>query len=391
MVSLRVFGNGSVQVANITPNYQQTTTTTMPPIIDPQQMEQERILARERVKQNHLNFIREQLMQILLAGRTPPVANVTASSLNADVVQIKQVMEQNNGSPTPKMPIFDQTNIDRNDNNVRSSSSSSSSLSSSSSEVYAQRLQSFYPTCDMTILDILQNNDDEQQQKKNENEKMEMKLYFDLIIPKLPDSRTHITVMWAKLRLFVFDGPCGRRVKNDNGDYSDMMLSNCETNKLIISLYQYVPPLKRNCHANIRLVDRRIIPGFYRGHIDFNVQSVINDWQNQLPNYGLMIRVNDSVSNRISPFRFIHQMNCSDTVLPIPNLAELYGKNIMTNPNKTSDSLFTNNNNNHHRRLYYPTLDLMTMEVAKDDTQDTQIMSPSSMINNMTTNEQSID
>lgn len=62
----------------------------------------------------------------------------------------------------------------------------------------------------------------------------------------------------------------------------------------------------------------------------------------------------------------------------------------MTNPNKTSDSLFTNNNN-HHRRLYYPTLDLMTMEVAKDDTQDTQIMSPSSMINNMTTNEQSID
>lgn len=79
-----------------------------------------------------------------------------------------------------------------------------------------------------------------------------------------------------------------------------------------------------------------------------------------------------------------------DTVLPIPNLAELYGKNIMTNPNKTSDSLFTNNNN-HHRRLYYPTLDLMTMEVAKDDTQDTQIMSPSSMINNMTTNEQSID
>lgn len=48
MVSLRVFGNGSVQVANITPNYQQTTTTTMPPIIDTQQMEQERILARER-------------------------------------------------------------------------------------------------------------------------------------------------------------------------------------------------------------------------------------------------------------------------------------------------------------------------------------------------------
>ena len=35
----------------------------------------------------------------------------------------------------------------------------------------------------------------------------------------------------------------------DNGDYSDMMLSNCETNKLIISLYQYVPPLKRNCHG----------------------------------------------------------------------------------------------------------------------------------------------
>ncbi|OTF70908.1 hypothetical protein BLA29_010081, partial [Euroglyphus maynei] len=176
MVSLQVFGNGSVQVANITPNY---ITTSMPSIIDTQQMEQERILARERVKQNHLNFIREQLMQILLAGRTPPAANnVTVSSLNADVVKIKQVVE--NGPPTPKMPTFDRANIIDNIN-VRSSSSSSSS---SSSEVYAQRLQSFYPICNMTILDVSQNNNDEQ---------MEMKLYFDPIIPKLPNTRTHVT------------------------------------------------------------------------------------------------------------------------------------------------------------------------------------------------------
>ncbi|OTF70830.1 hypothetical protein BLA29_008556 [Euroglyphus maynei] len=129
--------------------------------------------------------------------------------------------------------------------------------------------------------------------------------------------------------------------------------------------------------ANVRLVDIRTIPGFYRGHIDFNVQSVINDWQNQLPNYGLMIRLEDTLNNLISPSRFIHQMNCSDTVSPIPNIAELYGKNIM-NLNKTLDSF----KNNH--RLRYPTLDLMTMEVAKDE-QDTQIISPS-MINNVTNN-----
>ena len=149
---------------------------------------------QNRVKQNHLNFIREQLMQILLAGRTPPTPNnVTVSSLNVDanVVQIKKVVE--NGHP----PITSSSSSSSlltpiNPTNVRSSSSSLS-------EIYAQRLQSFYPTCNTNSGYSV--NTDQQQQ-------MEMKLYFDLNIPKLPDKRTHITIMWAKLRLFMMKGPC---------------------------------------------------------------------------------------------------------------------------------------------------------------------------------------
>nr|XP_027203167.1 uncharacterized protein LOC113797052 [Dermatophagoides pteronyssinus] len=355
-------------------------TTSSSNIIDTNQqhqqqqlIEQERILARERVKQNHLNFIREQLMQILLAGRTPPTPNnVTVSSLNVDanVVQIKKVVENGN-PPIPSSSSSLLTPITSiNPTNVRSSSSSLS-------EIYAQRLQSFYPTCN-TNAGYSVNIDHQQQQRQ-----MEMKLYFDLNIPKLPDKRTHITIMWAKLRLFMMKGPCYHL--NDNNDES---LSKCNEadNKIIISLYQLIPrpssslsSLKHN--DNVRFIDRQTISGSYRGHIDFNVQNVINvDWQNQSSNYGFLIRMENGLNNQISPFRFIQQMNCSDNVSPIPNLAELYGKNIINLNQTFNNSLQLQQQDNH--RFNYPTLDLMTMEMAKDEHNDdiTQIMSPS-MIN----------
>ena len=105
-----------------------------------------------------------------------------------------------------------------------------------------------------------------------------------------------------------------------NIDNNDESLSKCNEadNKIIISLYQLISQpsssslssLKHN--DNVRFIDRQTISGSYRGHIDFNVQYVINvDWQNQSFNYGFMIRMENGLNNQISPFRFIQQMNCS--------------------------------------------------------------------------------
>lgn len=68
-------------------------------------------------------------------------------------------------------------------------------------EIYAQRLQSFYPSCgipNFTLPSVW----------KSPNQR-EMRLYFDLNIPRLTNSvrRSHTTIMWAKLRLFVTAGP----------------------------------------------------------------------------------------------------------------------------------------------------------------------------------------
>lgn len=105
-----------------------------------------------------------------------------------------------------------------------------------------------------------------------------------------------------------------------NIDNNDESLSKCNEadNKIIISLYQLISQpsssslssLKHN--DNVRFIDRQTISGSYRGHIDFNVQNVINvDWQNQSFNYGFMIRMENGLNNQISPFRFVQQMNCS--------------------------------------------------------------------------------
>lgn len=64
-------------------------------------------------------------------------------------------------------------------------------------------------------------------------------------------------------------------------------------------------------------MDRRIISASFRGHLEFNIQSVINDWQNPLNNYGLMIRIEDRFNTPLMPSNFIYQMNCSGKIFNV--------------------------------------------------------------------------
>lgn len=61
-----------------------------------------------------------------------------------------------------------------------------------------------------------------------------------------------------------------------------------------------------------RMLDSRTVPVSYQGNIEFNMQSVINYWQNmQHRNYGLMVLVEDAFGNPLPPTMYIKQMNCS--------------------------------------------------------------------------------
>ena len=78
-------------------------------------------------------------------------------------------------------------------------------------EIYARRLQSFYPSCGIPSFTL-------PSVWKSPNQR-EMRLYFDLNIPRLTNiaRRSHTTIMWAKLRLFVTAGPGCRQQPSATG------------------------------------------------------------------------------------------------------------------------------------------------------------------------------
>lgn len=251
LVSLQVFRNGSVRMA------EEVEESTSLPVNNSQKLENQ-IRTRERIKQERLLNIQAQILQRLgLVGRIPAsIVNVTASSLN-DEAGKKLIDVVKNGPPPTAKTFLDDMNSD--DLNSGTGVTNTGDNEMPTSEIYAQRLQSFYPSCripNYTDVELWNSAKDQQ-----------MKLYFDLTIPKSTNLRTHITIMWAKLRLFMFArANCVRKQfgtetgKNwnqfrhclenffgplDTSTYVDMMI-HCESSTITISLYQYMRPLKQN-------------------------------------------------------------------------------------------------------------------------------------------------
>ena len=62
----------------------------------------------------------------------------------------------------------------------------------------------------------------------------------------------------------------------------------------------------------LRILDSRTIPASFQGSIDFNMQPVINYWQNMPDsNYGMLVKVEDKQGNSLQPKMYLQQMNCS--------------------------------------------------------------------------------
>ncbi|CAG2121597.1 unnamed protein product, partial [Medioppia subpectinata] len=145
----------------------------------------------------------------------------------------------------------------------------------SSSEIFAQRLQSFYPSCSVP------NHTDPI--RWNQMADNEMKLYYDITFPRSVDSRNVVTAVSAKLRLFKFNDPPNERITANNNmgnTVSDRVYQMSSQEGLTVSLYQYMRPLRPNRREKKRLLDSRTVAWNKRGYIEFNIINAINYWQN---------------------------------------------------------------------------------------------------------------
>ena len=189
-------------------------------------------IAMSRQKEDRIKFVQQDILR-KLGMVTPPTvnANITAPSLNGEAAQ-KLIEAVVRAPPPTKSSLFINGLLVENGNGNPNSINEQTTTSNSpmgvgvtdvnefaTSEIYAQRLQSFYPSCgipNFTIPSVW----------KHPNQR-EMRLFFDLNIPKSSDSTrpTHVTIMWAKLRLYVSAGPgCRNNELNAN---SGMNHSNC--------------------------------------------------------------------------------------------------------------------------------------------------------------------
>lgn len=108
-----------------------------------------------------------------------------------------------------------------------------------SSEIFAERLQSFYPSCNAP-------NHTDQNLWKNSRD-ADMRLFFDITFPKSSESQTELSVVSAKVRLYKINDPV---VSPPSTPVSNYVLSNIyqysSQQGILLSLYQYMRPLRLN-------------------------------------------------------------------------------------------------------------------------------------------------
>ena len=80
----------------------------------------------------------------------------------------------------------------------------------SSSDIFAERLQSFYPSCSVPNHSdpIIWNMDSQ----------TEMRLFYDITFPRSAEARTEVTAVSAKLRIHKFNDPPNDRITSNIGN-----------------------------------------------------------------------------------------------------------------------------------------------------------------------------
>lgn len=80
----------------------------------------------------------------------------------------------------------------------------------SSSDIFAERLQSFYPSCSVPnhTDPVLWNVESE----------VEMRIFYDITFPRSAEARTEVTAVSAKLRIYKFNDPPNDRTTANIGN-----------------------------------------------------------------------------------------------------------------------------------------------------------------------------
>ncbi|XP_067139287.1 bone morphogenetic protein 2-A-like [Centruroides vittatus] len=286
---------------------------------------------RERKKQERLFLIQAQILQRLGISRQP---NITSPYISDDersrMTQLFEKMHQ------IRSHIND---IDR------------------PFRLYAERMQSFYPSC------TLPNNTD----RNTWDNQNSFRIFYDVSVPRALINN-EVNIMLAKLRLYKINNlevnpECANWEQNVSAlpryNMLDVLMHSSTTCGLSVSIYQYTKPVRANRRAKKRFIDSHTVPADYRGWVEFNVITSLSQWlDNPQRNYGFDVEVEDAFGNRLIPSHYFRNVNCSDDYVirdpPFPNIMDIHPEMA-----ENDSSLFDNET--------YPTLDLQTAELTREE------------------------
>lgn len=213
-------------------------------------------------------------------------------------------------------------------------------------EVYAERVQSFYPSCSLP-----RNTDKEVWDDPNN-----FHIYYNISSPRQMQG-TSINVSSARLRLFKTNDEAEEAKTAVESNNEPEMLNDpswfdvtgsriLDEKRMRVTVFQYLKPLRRNRRPKKKLLDSKMISLGYNGWIDFNIRPSIRDWfENGNKNFGLEVILEDEHEASQNPSEFIQNMNCSES-----------RDDPMVGDNESA--LFDNET--------YPTLDLRTVEFQEE-------------------------
>ncbi|KAL0277103.1 UNVERIFIED_CONTAM: hypothetical protein PYX00_004501 [Menopon gallinae] len=170
----------------------------------------------------------------------------------------------------------------------------------STSNMYAEKRQSFYPSCD-----IPRNTDEDIWADQHT-----MNLFFDVYFPT-PRSDSTLMIVNAVLRLYT--------KSQVNVTVPDLMIQMDQTSvhipnysllnadddeRIRISVYWYTKSLRR--HRSTQMM-----PLYGNNLLTFDIRAAVRSWKESGKNFGLLVTVEDENSNPLEPTKYIYPMNCS--------------------------------------------------------------------------------
>lgn len=291
---------------------------------------------RERNKQQRLVLIQKTILEKLGLNQTPNISGPphVSDDYKRRMVKVFHILQS---QPT----------------NVQTTESA---------DIFAKRVQSFYPSCSLP-----RNMDRDMWADSNL-----FHIYYELPVPQ-PMEGTRMSVASAKLRLFKMapqtDNSVTSTLSTITNSKSFMLEKNMATadlnslscdEKIRITVYQYTKPLKKAkkvIKRKRKLIDSKMVSVDFEGWLEFDVRSSARDWlENSSRNLGLEIELEDSMANTHNPSEFLRNMNCSEgrsNDPPFPRFMEDRIKDHISDEDTTA--LFENET--------YPTLDLKTVEI----------------------------